>query len=87
MSQAQKKLCHQQHSPPVQRLSRWPSSCVRGSCSARVPKSSSERVHREFVHHILEDEVDGQKEGECDTREDGEEGEVNGRHTYDFSVI
>ena len=38
-----------------------------------------------FVHHILEDEVDGQKE-EQDQRED-EEGEVNGdveaiRETY-----
>ena len=35
-------------------------------------------VHREFVHHILEDEVDGQKEGQGDQREDGEEEEVNG---------
>ena len=32
-------------------------------------------VHRECVHHILEDEVDGQKEGQGDQREDGEEGE------------
>ena len=30
-----------------------------------------------FVHHILEDEVDGQKEGKGDQRED-EEREVNG---------
>ena len=48
-----------------------------GSFSARVPRSSAE-VRRVFVHHILEDEVDGQKEGEGDQREDGEEGEVNG---------
>ena len=44
------------------------------SFSARVPRSSAE-VPRVFVHHILEDEVDGQKEGQG---EDGEEGEVNG---------
>ena len=47
-----------------------------GSFSARVPRSSAE-LHRGFVHHILEDEVDGQKEGQGDQRED-EEGEVNG---------
>ena len=41
-------------------------------------RRSSEEVHREFVHHILEDEVDGQKEGQGDQREDGEEEEVNG---------
>ena len=50
---------------------------VGGSFSARVPRSSAE-VHREFVHHILEDEVDGQKERQGDQREDDEEGEVNG---------
>ena len=47
-----------------------------GSYSARVPRSSAE-VHKEFVHHILEDEVDGQKEGQGDQREDGEEREIN----------
>ena len=47
------------------------------SYSARVPRSSAE-VHREFVHHILEDEDDGQKERQGDQREDGEEEEVNG---------
>ena len=31
-----------------------------------------------FVHHILKDEVDGQKEGQGDQREDGEEEEVSG---------
>ena len=45
--------------------------------SARVPRSSAE-VRKVFVHHILEDEVDGQKEEQGDQR-DGEEGEeVNG---------
>ena len=51
---------------------------VRGSYSARVPRSSSGRVHREFVHHILEDEVDGQEEGQDDKREDGEQREESG---------
>ena len=50
---------------------------MRGSYSAKVPRSSLARLHREFVHHILEDEVDGQKEGQGDKREDGEEGEEN----------
>ena len=49
---------------------------VGGSFSARVPRSSAE-LHRGFVHHILEDEVDGQKEEQGDQREDEEE-EVNG---------
>ena len=35
-------------------------------------------MHREFVHHILEDEVDGQKEGQSEKREVGEEREENG---------
>ena len=48
---------------------------VGGSFSARVPMSSAE-VRRVFAHHILEDEVDGQKEGQGDQRED-EEGEVD----------
>ena len=51
---------------------------MRGSYSARVPRSSFAEVHREFVHHILEDEVDGQKEGQGEKKEDGEEGEENG---------
>ena len=42
-----------------------------------MPRSSAE-VHRVFVHHILEDEVDGQKERQGDQREDGEEEEVFG---------
>ena len=51
---------------------------VRGSYSARVPKSSLASVHREFVHHILEDEVDGQEEGQDDKREDGQQREESG---------
>ena len=35
-------------------------------------------MHREFAHHILENEVDGRKEGQSDKREDGEEGEESG---------
>ena len=53
-------------------------SIVRGSCSARVPRSSLTRVHRAFVHHILEDEVDGQEEGQDDKREDGVQREESG---------
>ena len=35
-------------------------------------------VHREFVHHIVEDEVDGQEERQHDKREDGEQREESG---------
>ena len=49
-----------------------------GSYSARVPKSSLARVHREFVHHIVEDEVDGQEEGHDDRREDGKQRKESG---------
>ena len=42
-----------------------------------MPRSSLAGVHREFVHHILEDEVDGQEEGQ-DEREDGEQREESG---------
>ena len=51
---------------------------MRGSYSARVPRSSLAEVHREFVHHIVEDEVDGQKERQDDRREDGQQGEECG---------
>ena len=48
-----------------------------GLFSARVLRSLAES-HRVFVHHILEDEVVGQKEEQGDQRH-GEEGEeVNG---------
>ena len=42
---------------------------VRGSYSARVPRSSLAGVRREFVHHIVE-EVDGQEERQDDKRQD-----------------
>ena len=51
---------------------------MRGSYSARVPRSSFERVHREFVHYNLEDEVDEQEEGQDDKREDGEQRQESG---------
>ena len=35
---------------------------MRGSYSARVPRSSLAEVDREFVHHIVEEEVAGQEE-------------------------
>ena len=54
------------------------SDSVRGSYSARVPRSSLARVHREFVHHILEDEVDGQEEGQDEKGEDGQQREESG---------
>ena len=50
---------------------------MRGSYSARVPRSSSAEVHREFVHHIVEDEVDGPEERQEDEREDGQQREEN----------
>ena len=43
-----------------------------------VPRSSLAEVHKEFVDYILEDEVDGQEEGQGDKREDGEEGKESG---------
>ena len=42
-----------------------------------MPRSSAE-LHRIFVHHILEDEVDGQKEEQGDQRGGDEEEEVSG---------
>ena len=44
----------------------------------KVPRSSLAGVHREFVHHIVEDEVDGQEERQDDKREDGQQGEESG---------
>ena len=40
--------------------------------------SSLAGVHREFVRHILEDEVDGQEEGQDEKREDGQQTEESG---------
>ena len=51
---------------------------MRGSYSARVPRSSSSKVHSEFVHHIVEDDVDGQEERQDDRREDRQQGEESG---------
>ena len=51
---------------------------MRGSYSARVPRSSLAEVHREFVHHIVEEEVDGQEEKQDDRREHRQQGEENG---------
>ena len=49
---------------------------VRGSYSASVPRSSLARVHREFVNHIVEDEADGQEEGQDDKRDGVQSGVV-----------
>ena len=35
-------------------------------------------MHREFVHHIVEDEVDGQKDEKDDKREDRQQREKSG---------
>ena len=43
--------------------------------SAKVP---SARVRKEFVRHIVEDEVDGQEERQDDKREDGQQREQSG---------
>ena len=51
---------------------------MRGVVLGKVPRSSLARVHGEFVHHILEDEVDGQEEGQDDKKEDGEQREESG---------
>ena len=51
---------------------------MRGSFSARLPRSSLAEVHKEFVHHIVEDEGDGQEERQDDRREDGQQREENG---------
>ena len=42
-----------------------------------MPRPSAE-LHKGFVHHIPEEEVDGQKEEQGDQRQDGEEEGVNG---------
>ena len=45
---------------------------------ARSRPECPAELHRWFVHHILEDEVDGQREEQVDQREKDEEEEVNG---------
>ena len=63
---------------------------MRESYSARVPRSSSAEMHREFVHHIVEDEIDGQEERQDERREDGqqreESGEVEENQTHNMSA-
>ena len=63
---------------------------MRGSYSARVPRSSLAEVHREFVHHVVEDEADGQEEEQDDRREDRqqeeESGEVVENQTHNMSA-
>ena len=51
---------------------------MRGSHSARVPRFSLASVHKEFVHHIVEDEVDGHEKRQDDKREDGQRREESG---------
>ena len=51
---------------------------MRGSYSATVPRSSKAEVHREFAHHIVEEEVDGQEEKQDDRREDRQQREESG---------
>ena len=52
---------------------------MRGSYSARVPRSSFARGHAEFVHHIVENEVVVQEEEQVDKREDGQQREESGK--------
>ena len=63
---------------------------MRGSYSARVPRSPLAEVRREFVHHIVEDEVDGLEERQDDWREDRqqreESGEVEENQTHNMSA-
>ena len=63
---------------------------VRGSYSARVPRSSLAEVHREFVQHIVEEEADGQEERQDDRREyrqqRKENGEVAENQTHNMSA-
>ena len=35
-------------------------------------------MHKEFAHHIVEDEADGQEEGQDDKREEGQQREESG---------
>ena len=51
---------------------------VRGSYSARVPRSSFARVRRVLVFHIMEEEAEDQENEQDDRREDGQQ-RVEGR--------
>ena len=63
---------------------------MRGVLSPKVPNSSFAEAHREFVQHIVEDEVDGQEERQDDRREDTqqreESGEVEENQTHNMSA-
>ena len=63
---------------------------VRGSSSARVATCSLPEVHGEFVHHIVDEEVDGQEERHDDKREgrhqEEESGEVKKNQTHNMSA-
>ena len=62
---------------------------VRGSYSARVPRSSLARLHREFVHRIVEEEAEDQVDEKDDRRESGkqeEAGRVAENQTHNMSA-
>ena len=66
-----------------------PSPSVRGSYSARVPRSSLAEVHREFDHHIVEEEAEDQVDERNDRRESGqqeEERRVAENQTHNLSA-
>ena len=55
--------------------------CTASNCERVVLGKSATSlagVHMEFVHHIVEDEVDGQEERQDDKREDGQQREESG---------
>ena len=56
---------------------------VRGSFSAKVPRSSCWRVRRVLVSHIMEEEGEGQENEMEDDREDGKQ-RVEGRVVESF---
>ena len=58
---------------------------VRGSYSARVPRSSLARVHRVFVLHIVEEEAEDQVD-EKDHRQQEERGRVAKNQTHNMSA-
>ena len=63
---------------------------VRGSYSAKMPRSSLTEMPNEFVHHIVEEEVDGQEEKQDDRTEDRqqreESGDVEENQTHNMSA-
>ena len=54
------------------------SGSVRGSYSARVPRSSLARVRRVLVPHIMKEEAEDPENEQDDGREEGQQ-EVEGR--------